>query len=141
MPNTKQLIKTKLFDRWLPDKPGGLDGLLDLAAEAAAEVASDPDCGHAEVIASLVAKVEDLTERLHFAEVETNEEEGEDEEGDEKDGPGSPPHSELFEYDCPDCNHPHKTDSKIGQEHLAGYYRAQAIANVDPVSPGDTAGK
>ena len=35
-------IKVKLMERWLPDKPGGLTGLVEIAAQAVAEVATEP---------------------------------------------------------------------------------------------------
>jgi hypothetical protein len=34
-------VKNKLFENWLPDKPGGLHGLIDMATEAALSVVAD----------------------------------------------------------------------------------------------------
>lgn len=123
-------IKVKLFGRWLPDKPGGLNGLIELAAEVAAEaMAEGMGCGHGDEIHSLKARVEDLTEQLHFAEVAQVTEED------------SIP--ELFvSYPCAKCgDRVHNTDSAIGQEHLQEYMRSQVEANVEPVAPGESAGK
>ena len=131
-------IKAKLFDRWLPDKPGGLKGLIELAAEVSLEAVLEVSqegvgCGHGEELVVLRKQVEDLTKSLHFAEL------GKVDKDDEMSV--SDLLSNLPQYSCTECGHPHRMDSKIGQEHLSKYLSEQVVANVEPVTPGDVAGR
>ena len=130
----EQDIKTKLFEKWLPDKPGGLAGLVSLAAEAATEASlGEAGCGHAEELRVLKEQVELLTEQLHFA--DPSQEEGQDVDGDI-------PDPDLTSYECTQCKGTrHGVNSAIGQEHLSQYLREQVEANVEPVAPGESAGK
>ena len=148
MKSLQESIKVKLFKEWLPDKEGGLTGLIVLAAKVAAEVVEErveEVTLVLESVESLKEKVEDLTERLHFAEAGMVKEEGESEGEDEgrERGEGTPVtgSADLTQYNCPSCGHSHKVDSRIGKEHMPAYLREQVEANVELVTPNDLAGR
>ena len=125
----RESIKAKLLAEWLPDKPGGLTGLVELAAKVAAEVAIDGvDCGHAAELERLTVLVSELQASSGggVEDIDAN--------PDTEFGHG------IAQYDCTQCNHVHKIDSRIGIEHLPQYLREQVEKNVEQVAPGDAPG-
>ena len=132
-------IKTRLFKEWLPDKAGGLNRLVELAANAAAEVV-EQGCGHAGELERLYNLVEGQEEALKQLRCVVAQEEGEPSMYGE-DGaillpsPLTPEggSTSLAQYPCTQCDVTHKSDSKIGQEHLQQYLIEQVVARVEPV--------
>lgn len=159
MSELAETIKRKLFAKWLPNKPGGLQGLINMAATCAEDACGELIEGYAEQVVTLTARIEALLqptptrEAMRLPELDMDDEGWDGVESDSTStagpdtllDPGPPP---MSSYDCSECGHSHQVDSKIGSEHLVAYMEeqeksraAQVQANVEAVNPNELAGK
>lgn len=153
MSTLSETIKRKLFAEWLPDKPGGLRGLITMAAECATNATGEEIEALTQEVVTLTARVEALLqptptrEAMGLPELDEDDEHDEhDEHGDgHPDAPANPSSPPISSYECTDCGHSHNIDSRIGSEHLVAFMEeqeqaraAQVVANVEAVNPSES---
>ena len=149
MPTQEEIaqdIKVKLLAQWLPEKNGGLHGLVELAAQAASEVAAesvqaDHTGCHQEYL-NLKEEYDQLSERMEILKGER---------------PSFVPvypvpaddpddfSANWTMYACGLCEKDHRTNSSIGKEHYGAYLEAervkQAEVNVEMVLESEGIGQ
>ncbi len=134
-------VKKKLFEEWMPDKPGGLKGLINMAAEAALAVVGErveflegelhafenPGTEEGDImtlVASEDIKAEDLVWldserglRVHLPDGECDcAAVGGDHIED------CPKFVDQTQYRCPQCDVTHRRDSDVGTKHAHLFY-------------------
>ncbi len=160
-------VKNKLFAEWMPDKPGGLKGLVNMAADAAlavlgervefleGEIHAYENPGYEEgELPMLGIAVEDIMTGMvcqHTSEggirAYLPPEPGDDSDDANQPPPIIPPGPEdgpidQTQYLCPQCATKHKRDSGIGAKHAHLFYGGQpAISHLEhcPVLKDDEA--
>ena len=114
------MVKNRLLVRWLPDKPGGLSGLIELAADAAIDAVTDKTRVAAMEFVALI----EATESAALEETESATEDvplpstPEDNGTSEYGGPGR--------YHCPQCAVTHQRSSGVGTRHAHLFYGGPA---------------
>ncbi len=123
-------IKHKLFEEWMPDKPGGLKGLVNMAADAALAVLG-------ERVEFLEGELEAAMLESALAKYEPDTDLESESDSDDANAsrlladtianlPAQEPEVDQTKYLCPQCAVTHQRDSAVGTRHAHLFYGGPA---------------
>ena len=120
-------VKKKLFEDWMPDKPGGLKGLVNMAADAALAVIAERAVVVEQKMRERVEFLEgELALALHFDELEPDTDLEPSPPPIDITGPmmevSLEPEVDQTQYRCPQCDVTHRRDSDVGTRHAHLFY-------------------